>query len=111
MCMNLKRIGENIKKLRTEQGMTQSQLAELAGISNVHMSHIETGTVAMSLDSLINITNSLKTTPDSILLGEYQLSPAGTTELLQQSIKKLSSDENRLLIEIARVLENLKINR
>ena len=108
--MNLKNIGENIKKIRLEQKLTQAQLAEKAEISTVHMSHIETGTVAMSLDSLINISNSLKTTPDSILLGEYNITPTATSALIKQYSQELSSDENRLLIEIAKLLTELKIN-
>ena len=109
--MDLKNIGKNVKKLRLEKGLTQAQLAEQADISTVHMSHIETGTVAMSLDSLISISNSLDTTPDSILLGEFILSPSGASVLLQQYIRSLSSDENRLIIEITKLLCELKINR
>ena len=45
--MNLQNIGNNIKKLRLEKKLTQSQLAEMTNISTVHMSHIETGNVSM----------------------------------------------------------------
>ena len=109
--MNLKNIGNNIKAIRLKKGLTQSQLAEMADISTVHMSHIETGAVAMSLDSLINISNSLETTPDNLLLGEYNLSPSGASEILYASLKNLSSDENRLIIEIAKSLDEIKVNK
>ncbi len=109
--MDLKNIGKNVKQLRLKKGLTQAQLAEMAEISTVHMSHIETGSVAMSLDCLINISSSLETTPNDILLGEIQLSSEGALELLKQDVHKLSSDENRLLIKIAELLDELKINR
>jgi len=42
--MNIKKdFGLRIKELRTKKGITQYQLAELAGIDPKHMSHIETG--------------------------------------------------------------------
>ncbi|MBE7042086.1 MAG: helix-turn-helix transcriptional regulator [Ruminococcaceae bacterium] len=109
--MDLKIIGKNVKNLRLKKGLTQAQLAEMAEISTVHMSHIETGAVAMSLDCLINISSSLETTPNNILLGEIQLSSDGALEILKQSVSNLSSDESGLLIKIAELLEELKINR
>ena len=109
--MNLKNIGENVKKMRLKRGMTQAQLAEKAEISTVHMSHIETGAVAMSLDSLINICNGLETTPDSILLGEFNLHTNRMSALINQYSDNLSSDENRLIVEFAKLLSDMKINR
>ena len=109
--MDLKKIGANVKKFRLEKGFTQAQLAEMADISTVHMSHIETGSVAMSLDSLINISNSLGTTPDNILLGEYNIPAERTAVLLTEKIKRLTKDENRLLLEFAGLLDKMKINR
>ena len=42
--MNLKKdFGLRLKELRTKKGITQYQLAEMAGIDPKHMSHIETG--------------------------------------------------------------------
>jgi len=109
--MNLKQIGANIKKLRRKKGLTQAQLAELAEISTVHMSHIETGSVAMSLESLINISNSLDTTPDIILLGEYNIPSEYSDSIFAEKTKDLTADEIRLLIRLSELLETLKINR
>lgn len=109
--MNLKSIGNNIKELRLKTGLTQQQLAEKANISNVHMSHIETGNVTMSLDCLISLCNALETTPNSILMGEFKISPAVSAEVIGEYVKNLSSAENRFIIEMAKKLDELKINR
>ena len=109
--MDLKKIGTNIKKIRLQKGFTQAQLAEMADISTVHMSHIETGSVAISLDSLVNISNSLGTTPDYILLGEYNIPAERTAVLLTEKTKQFTSDENRLLLEFVGLLDEMKINR
>lgn len=105
--MNLKNIGSNIKRIRATKSLTQNQLAEKANISTVHMSHIETGSVAMSLDTLINIANALGTTPDSLLFGEYKLPDNYADSIFE----KLTSDETRLIVEISKLLETLHINK
>ena len=105
--MDLKNIGANVKKLRQEQKLTQAQLAELANISTVHMSHIETGSVSMSLESLLELRRARHTTPNRLLLGDYELSGEETAQMTQG----LTSDENRLLVEFAELLKKQKVNR
>lgn len=109
--MNLTNIGENIKKERLKKGYTQAVLAEKADISTVHVSHIETGSVRMSLESLLNLCNALDTTPDYLLMGEYKISHARAKSMLTEKLKDLTPDENRLLVEMADVLKELKVNR
>ena len=70
---NCKIIGENIRERRLKGHLTQAQLAELADISIVHLSHIENGTVNMSLKRLHAFCNIFFCTPDDILLStSYQ---------------------------------------
>lgn len=109
--MNLKNIGENVKKIRIQKNMTQAQLAEKANISTVHMSHIETGSVAMSLDCLLNMCNALKVTPDDLLWGEYIVTEKKLQNTLDNYSKSMTTDENKFLIELARLIKELKINR
>lgn len=109
--MNLKNIGENVKKIRIQNHMTQAQLAEKADISNVHMSHIETGSVAMSIDSLLNICNALKTTPDELLWGEYEVTKEKLKSEMEDYGKSMTSDENKFMVEIAKLIKDMKINR
>jgi len=68
--MDLKLLGLNIKNSRKNMKLTQAQLAEKTNLSTVHISHIEGGSVKMSVDTLINICNALKTTPNDILWGQ-----------------------------------------
>lgn len=52
-------IGQRIAELRKEQGMTQAQLAEAAGLKQSNVSRIEAGKYATTLDILANITQAL----------------------------------------------------
>lgn len=52
-------IGQRIAELRKEQGMTQAQLAEAAGLRQSNVSRIEAGKYATTLDILANIAQAL----------------------------------------------------
>lgn len=69
--MNRKQVGKNIRNRRKELKMTQADLADKAHFSVIHVSHIENGTVNMSLEALLAICHALHITPNDILLGEY----------------------------------------
>ena len=62
-------MGQRMKARRKELKISQGQLAEDVGISNNHISSIETGKETPSLDTFVRICNGLKVTPDYLLLG------------------------------------------
>ena len=62
-------MGQRMKARRKELKISQGQLAEDVGVSNNHISSIETGKETPSLDTFIRICNGLKVTPDYLLLG------------------------------------------
>ena len=108
--LNLKEIGNRIKKYRKQKGFTQAQLAEIIDISTIHMSHLETGSVAMSLECMIKVCNALEVSPDDLLIGEFELNNNATIKQLAEITKNLSSDENKLLIDFAILIEKNKNN-
>lgn len=54
-----KNLGQNIAFYRKRREITQEALAEQADIHNVHLSRIENGTSAASLDTVFVIANAL----------------------------------------------------
>ena len=58
--MDLTSIGERIKQYRMAAGLSQSQLAEMTGISTKYVSVLERSAKPPSLETLINIANNLK---------------------------------------------------
>lgn len=52
-------IGERVRQVRTDRGLSQPQLAELAGTTETTLSRIENGRVSPTLDTLINIARAL----------------------------------------------------
>ena len=53
------RIGQRITDIRKEKGMTQVQLSERCGLSQVHISRIEAGKYDIRLDTLAAIAKAL----------------------------------------------------
>ena len=52
-------VGSTIRKLRLKKGITQEQLADLAGINRAHMYRIENGHVKMTIGTLKLIADTL----------------------------------------------------
>ncbi len=52
-------VGGNIKAARAKKGLTQDQLAELAGLNRVHLYRIETGQQSVTLRTLKLVADAL----------------------------------------------------
>ena len=61
-----KRIGERIRQLRTQQQLTQDQLAALTGLERPHITRIEAGRYSVGFDTLQVIAQALGCTVDFI---------------------------------------------
>ena len=62
-----KRIGERIRQLRTAKGVSQTELAEKAGLSQPHIVRIEQGRYSVGLDTLQTIAKALGCTVDMVV--------------------------------------------
>lgn len=60
------RIGGRVATLRKLKGMTQEQLAQAAGLQRTHVSRIEAGKYAVTLDVIQAIAEALGMTVDII---------------------------------------------
>lgn len=93
-------IGQNIRKFRKAKRMSQESLAERIGISTTHMSHIETGNTKLSLPVLIELSQILEVSTDSIIFGDIgrdaELPGRQIAELLESS----STKQQRIISEV-----------
>lgn len=60
-------LGQKIKKLRKERGLTQVELAVIVNISPVYLGFIENGRRRPSLKTLEKLARALKTKPANLL--------------------------------------------
>lgn len=107
--MDLIKIGKNIQGFRHKAGLTQAELAEKVDVTNTHISHIETGDGAMSLDSLLAIAAALNTTPDYLLLGNIDLEPNRAAQIFMDKTKDCTSEELEYIFRMIDVAAQYKI--
>lgn len=62
-------IGQNIRQIREDTGLTQEKLADVLGIGDKHVSAIERGAVGLSLPTLMRICEALSVSADRVLFG------------------------------------------
>ena len=102
--LDFKSIGQKIKEVRNDRGLTQDNLAEKVTVNVSHVSNIETGKTKVSLTLLVSISNALNVTVDYLLGNEYH-NPTSTTEKeLFNTIQDMNNDKLETLLRIAKVL-------
>ena len=67
MPVNYENIGERVRYYRTLRNLTQEQLAKLSNVSKPLISAVERGERAPSLETIINIANSLNLPMDKLI--------------------------------------------
>ncbi len=65
--IDMRKLGEKIKELRTERGLSQKQLADKIGVATNTVSQYESGKSKTSIDILANLAIELDTTTDFLL--------------------------------------------
>ena len=74
MLYDIQKIGNRIRRLRKDQGMTQAQLAMKLNISDRHLRRIEAGEKGPSIDIQNEIATMLDVSLDYIIMGKQSLS-------------------------------------
>ena len=69
MYTDYKELGKRIARRRKQLGLKQSEVNEMAGLSDKYLSNIERAVSIPSIDVLMKLCDVLKTTPDHLLLG------------------------------------------
>lgn len=70
--LDKKEIGCRVKNLRIQNGIAQTELARAIGVSQTHLSNIETGKVGLTTENLVRLADVLNCSLDEILLGRKE---------------------------------------
>ena len=99
------KIGLRIKAARLEKGLNQSELGELVGCSNNHMSHVEVGQTKVSLSMLMKLSLVLEKDFDYFLMD----TPYVRQERLidTEILKKLKKCTPATLISVNKIIDIL----
>ena len=100
-------IGQRIRKIRKAQGFSQETLAEQAGISVTHMSHIETGNTKLSLPVLVDLAEILDVRTDDLLYDEIFAERSSTRDEIVQILNTCTVQQLKI---IKNILKTTKIS-
>ena len=100
-------IVQRIRKIRKAQGFSQETLAEQAGISVTHMSHIETGNTKLSLPVLVDLAEILDVRTDDLLYDEIFAERSSTIDEIVQILNTCTVQQLKI---IKNILKTTKIS-
>ncbi len=104
-CIDFKALGNKLREIRNEKGLTQEYVATIANVNVSHISNIENNRVKISLQTLMLVCNALDVTIDFVLSKEY----VSTTSVLDNEIlKELSSCDIKLKEQILQIIKILQ---
>ena len=99
--MELKKlIGARIKDIRTKKEITQEQLSEKMGINPKYLSSIERGKENPTLNTIINLSESLEINIDEIFTSLPSEEPKHRKAYLRSLLKEANDEQLKLAAKI-----------
>ena len=92
-------LGERIRRARVRAGLTQSQLAEMIGMTNKHLSTVERGMFELHADAVRQISEVLGVSADYLIFDERRNSPLDEALLKAHLLPEEVQDEAADVIE------------
>ena len=103
--MNQKKIGNFLKQLRSEKGMTQEQFAEILSVSGRTVSRWETGTNMPDISLLVEIADFFDVSIPEIINGERK------SEKMNEEVKEVAEAmSNYATTEKETLIKNVRIH-
>lgn len=111
MELDYKAIGIRIKARRVRRRISQERLAELAGLSVTHMSHVETGNTKVSLPALLKIANVLDVTVNELLCDSISTAKLLFENEIMHEAADCTEEEIRIIADMVKALKTSLRNR
>ena len=102
--MDAKMIGNRIREVRQQRGLTQADLAQQVNMSLKHISAVECGIRLPSLETLIAIANELQTDANTLLQDSLSVSSQIESSRIWDQIAPLSPKKQKKILSVLQVL-------
>ncbi len=93
-------IGENIKRIRRDKGLTQGELALESKLGLNLISRLERNATDPKLSSIYKLINALGCTADALLLDDDDSSLPMTLKTSLERISSLAEDDQKAIIHV-----------
>ena len=100
----LTKLGQEVRKLRQQRGITLKRMAQLSGLSDRFLIEVEKGKANPSLTSLVSLADALQTSLTELLPGDNQTNTQGSSTFVKQVLAVLN---NRPDEQVSRILSCL----
>ena len=101
MELNYKEIGMRIKTMRLKNNIYQTVLAKEIGISQTHMSNIESGRAGLTLENLVKMVIIFNCSIDEIVFGKEEVKQ-------EQGMDVLKNCTMQDIVQAMQMLKSLK---
>ena len=100
--INYVQVGQKIKSLRMEAGLTQEQMAEMCEISTSFLGHIERGSRKLSLETAVKIADCLHVSMDALIMEgkETDLHLLSAVDAILKKQSKLKQEQFLRLLKV-----------
>lgn len=102
MAELVQRLGERIRKLRKQRGLSQEQLGELAGLHTNYIGQIERGEKNLTIETLDKVVSGLEVSLEELFryidpaVGEDKLSE------ITQLLASRSTEDHEMVLQVIR---------
>ena len=100
-------IGRRIKRFRSEKQLSQEELGEKIGVTRKHLSKIEIGDRAPTLDLLILIANALDVSADDLLVDNLKHTSSSVGADIHVILQDCNHDEKEMLTRLLKFTKDL----
>ena len=107
LVFDFRAIGNKLLGIRKRMGMTQSEVAEAAGLSDRTYADIERGSVNMRIETILRICEALHITPDEILTDDNPSLVSRQEELWSRLMACSPKDKETAMNLLSVYLESL----
>ncbi len=108
MTVDYRVVGERIRNVRKEKGITQKMIASYLGVSTAYASKIESGTGKINLKRLAQISECIGVPLNYLITGTIEDSKDYLSKEFQEVLNKCTPNRQRAILKIAKIVENLE---
>ena len=102
--IDFKELGKRIRAERRKLDLTQEKLAEMAGIGESFMGHIERGGRTLSIETLAKLANALNLSIEYIVCGEFNYQPDMLPAEILDALNRMSESQRKVFLNIMKTL-------
>lgn len=107
--IDYKKIGQRIKKARTDKKITQQKLCDALNISLFHYSKIENAKVSVTLDTLAELALFLDLEINYLITGTSKIDKQYLSNELSIIFNECTKPQQQLIIEMAKLIAKSEI--